>query len=414
MLIVYFCDMQSLLIIGYVWPEPTATAAGSRMLQLIDLFLQENYKIVFACAASFITSAEDLTKLGVETKTIQPNDASFDTFITTLNPSVVLFDRFLMEEQFGWRVAEQCPDAIRLLDSEDLHFLRKARAKAVKKGEALPKGVLFTEEAKRELASIYRCDATLTISTYEMTYLQEVYGVPLYLLWYVPFMVTIETAIKPLYEERKDFVFVGNFIHAPNWDAVLYLKKELWPLLKKALPDTCMHIYGAYPSSKVFQLHSEAERFLVHGRADAVVTVMQQARVNLAPLRFGAGLKGKLIDAMQAQTPFVTTTIGAEGMFGTFDYNQVIADAPEEFVEKAVALYANKSLWETYQQKGLEVLQANFCKEKIAPLFREQFAVLQKELSTYRQQNFVGSMLQHHTLKSYKYLSKWIEEKNKS
>ncbi|ANW95198.1 glycosyltransferase [Wenyingzhuangia fucanilytica] len=406
--------MQSLLIIGYVWPEPTATAAGSRMLQIIEQFKLLGYTITFASPAQKPTTAFNLSSINVTAETILLNDVSFDTFIKQLNPNVVLFDRFMMEEQFGWRVAEICPDVIRILDSEDLHFLRKARHEAVKKGCDLPKGIIQSEEAKREIASIYRCDVTLTISDFEMSYLKEVYQIPEKLLWYLPFLVEIDNSLKPTFKERQDFLFIGNFIHAPNWDAVLQLKQALWPAIKKQIPKAQLHIYGGYPTDKVFQLHSVKDRFLVHGRANEVKEVMQQVRVCLAPMRFGAGLKGKLIDAMQNDTPFVTSNIGAEGMFGDLELENGVANNDADFVAKAVRLYSDEKLWKTASHQGKLVLKTRFDKMIFQKEFGGKLNDLNLNLKKYRTENFTGSMLQHHTLKSSMYLSKWIAEKNKS
>ncbi|MDO3694312.1 glycosyltransferase [Wenyingzhuangia sp. chi5] len=406
--------MQSLLIIGYVWPEPTATAAGSRMLQIIEQFQLAEYVVTFASPAQKPTTAFNLNCIDVVEETILLNDVSFDEFLKDLNPTVVLFDRFMIEEQFGWRVAKICPDALRLLDSEDLHFLRKARQEAVKKGLDLPKGMILSEDAKREIASIYRCDATLTISEFEMIYLKEVYQIPETILWYLPFLVEVENHLTPSFNKRQDFLFIGNFIHAPNWDAVLQLKQVVWPKIKKKLPKAHLHIYGGYPSDKVFQLHNAKDGFLVHGRAEEVAKVMKETRVCLAPMRFGAGLKGKLIDAMQNNTPFITTEIGSEGMFGDFDLKNCIANTEEDFINKAIQLYTDENLWNVESNKGKQILKTRFEKSIFQKAFTEKLQDLILNLNTYRAQNFIGSMLQHHTLKSSMYLSKWIAEKNKS
>jgi len=405
--------MQSLLIIGYVWPEPSATAAGSRMLQIIEQFQRLDYKITFVSPAQKPETAYNLEQLNIRSEFIELNNASFDTFVKKCSPTVVLFDRFLMEEQFGWRVAQQCPNAIRLLDSEDVHFLRKARQLAVKENRDLPSGLIHSDEAIREIASIYRCDATLTISEFEMDYLKKVYNIPEALLWYFPFLVTVDVAKKPSYKARQDFVFVGNFMHAPNWDAVLHLKKTLWPMIKNKLPKVNLYVYGAYPSEKVFQLHKKQDGFLIKGRADDVSEIMQMARVSLAPMRFGAGLKGKIIDAMQNKTPFVTSKIGAEGMFGSIDYKESIALSDIDFVEKSIALYKDKNLWKESAYKGTKVLSSRFCKKDYQTVFDTKLQNLTENLETYRGLNFIGTMLQHHSLKSTLYLSKWIEEKNK-
>ena len=121
---------QNILIIGFVWPEPNSSAAGTRMEQLLILFKEWGWSVTFATPALESDFMIDPEAIGVEKKSITLNCSSFDKFIQELNPSIVLFDRFLMEEQFGWRVAEFCPNALRILDTIDLHCLRLSRQKA--------------------------------------------------------------------------------------------------------------------------------------------------------------------------------------------------------------------------------------------------------------------------------------------
>ncbi|MFD2727335.1 glycosyltransferase family 4 protein [Hyunsoonleella rubra] len=408
---------KNLLIIGYVWPEPKSSAAGSRMLQLIEAFLLGGYDITFASPCAKTENAFDLNLIGVSQKSIALNNSSFDSFIKQLNPDVVLFDRFMMEEQFGWRVSENCPNALRVLDTEDLHCLRKGRHQALKDGIPSGNKYLFSETAKREIASIYRCDLSLIISEAEMELLQNDFKVDASLLMYLPFMLDYidEAHIKslPKFEERNHFITIGNFLHAPNFDTVLYLKQTIWPLIRKQLPNTELHIYGAYASEKVNQLHSEKQGFLIKGFTEDVNQVMQKAKVCLAPLRFGAGLKGKLVDAMQNGTPCIMSSIGAEGMFGEQVPNGFVRDEPEPFVKSAVELYWNNTLWTSFQNNGFKVINYRFQKKKYQHELLLKIREVLHNLKSHREKNFVGQMLQYHLLKSSKYLSKWIEEKNK-
>ena len=330
-------QVQKLLIIGFVWPEPNSSAAGGRMMQLISLFKNQGFSVTFASPALDSDFMVDLESYEVEKKSIALNCSSFDTFIKELNPNIVLFDRFMMEEQFGWRVAENCPDALRLLDTEDLHCLRLARQKAFKENRPFEINDLFVEDvAKREIASILRCDLSLMISEFEMELLESAFKIDKALLFYLPFLLEpIEVdSIRKLssFKERKDFIFIGNFLHEPNWNAVQYLKETIWPLIRKQLPEAILHIYGAYPSQKVLQLHKPAEGFIIEGRAADAQEVVRNARVVLAPLRFGAGIKGKLLEAMQCGTPSVTTSIGAESMHGDLSWNGFVADDVADFV----------------------------------------------------------------------------------
>ena len=143
--------IKNILIIGTVWPEPNSSAAGSRMLQLIKAF-QKNFTdatITFASAAADSYFMFDVTSIGVQKKSIVLNNSIFDEFIKDLNPDIVLFDRFMTEEQYGWRVNENCPEALLVLDTEDLHCLRNARQTAWKTGNSFEKLDLNSDVAKR-------------------------------------------------------------------------------------------------------------------------------------------------------------------------------------------------------------------------------------------------------------------------
>jgi glycosyltransferase involved in cell wall biosynthesis len=408
---------KHLLIIGFVWPEPKSSAAGSRMMQLIKAFESHHYDITFASACAKSDNAFNLERIGISQVSIELNSATFDDFIKALNPDCVLFDRFMMEEQFGWRVAEHCPNALRILDTEDLHCLRKGRQQAFKDNKTFDTSYLFNDVAKREIASIFRCDLSLIISEVEIELLQNTFKVDASLLHYLPFMLDAidDDAIKnlPTFEHRNHYITIGNFLHEPNYNAVLYLKNTIWPLIKQQLPEAELHIYGAYASQKVNQLHNENQGFYIKGFVEEVNEVMKSARICLAPLQFGAGLKGKLIDAMQNGTPCVTTTIGAEGLFGNHNPNGFIEDYPETFANKSVELYNDKALWSDRQTHGFNIINQRFNKKTHQNEFIPILEQAKNQRDEKRLSNFTGSMLQHHTLQSTKYMSKWIEEKNK-
>ncbi len=408
--------MQQLLIIGYVWIEKT-TGAGNRMLQLLNVFKNQNYAITFATPAQKTENSLNLAELGVEEKSIELNSSSFDDFIKEQQPDVVLFDRFMMEEQFGWRVAEHCPKALRVLDTEDLHFLRKTRHQQLKKGKQFSiEALLNSDEAKREIAAILRCDMSLIISTYEMQLLKDVFKVDESILYHLPFLLNSidEKVVKKWksFEERKHFVFIGNFFHAPNVDAVLQLK-TIWKTIRKQLPEAELHIYGAYATQQIQQLHKPKEGFIIKGFAEDALEVVKSARVVLAPIRFGAGIKGKLTEAMECGTPSVTTSVGAEGMHENLPWNGFIEDDFEKFANKAIELYTYDILWKKSQQKGVVIINLIYDKEKLAFSLINKIKKIQESLEIHRTQNFLGSLLQHQTLQATKFMSKWIEEKNK-
>jgi O-antigen biosynthesis protein len=408
--------MKKLLVIGFVWPEPNSSAAGSRMMQLIGLFQKHGYEVTFASAALDSEFMIDFLEFGIHKVAIKLNDSSFDEFVGSLQPNVVLFDRFMIEEQFGWRVIENCPNAIRILDTEDLHCLRLARQKAFKQNRPFSLENLLVEEvAKREIASILRCDLTLMISEFEMDVLQNVFKIDASLLFYLPILSDAFDASLvselPSFEERDGFVFIGNFLHEPNWNAVQYLKETIWHKILQKLPNATLKIYGAYPSQKVLQLHHPKTNFFIMGRAEDAQKVVQQSKVVLAPLRFGAGIKGKLLEAMQTGTPSVT--IGAESMQGDLPWNGFVNDSVEDFVDASVQLYTDKFIWLKSQHNGFTILNQRYQKELFESIFVERLQHLLYKIEEYRRNNFYGALLQHHTLASTKYMSKWIEAKNK-
>lgn len=409
--------MQQILFIGKVWPEPNSSAAGSRTLQLIELFLNRGYQVAFACAANESEFSSNLLELGIQPYPIQLNNSSFNEFVKQLNPHFVIFDRFTIEEQFGWRVAESCPNAMRVLDTIDLHCLREARHAAIREQREFNNADLFNEVAKRELASIYRCDLTLMISSFEMELLTNFFKIDSAYLHYTPFLLNTlkneDVSNWTEYENTEDFISIGNFLHEPNWDSVLYLKQVIWPKIRKQLPSAQLNIYGAYPSQKVFQLHNQKEGFIIKGRAEDAKQVMKCARVCLAPLRFGAGMKGKLLDAMLYGTPSVTSSVGSEAMHSDLPWNGFIANNPEEFASAAAQLYLNKHEWQEKRMNAIKIINEVFSKQIHGEKLIHQLNAVYQDLQTHRKHNFIGAILQQQQLAATKYMSLWIETKTK-
>lgn len=409
-------DLQ-ILIIGTVWPEPDSSAAGTRMIDLVRLFIAQGWSVTFGTSAQKSEFSFDLESLGVKEVPVELNHSSFNGLVAELNPDVVVFDRFMTEEQFGWRVRQECPNALLILDSEDLHFLRIARQEVVKAGGEFTEVDLRSDHAVREVASIYRCDLTLIISSYEMKLLKEQFNMDSNLLHYLPFgvdAISEETKAElPTFEARQHFMTIGNFLHPPNWDAVQFLKNEIWPNIRKELPEVEMHVYGAYASEKHRLLNDPKSGFYVKGRTEDPKEEFQSHRVMLAPIRFGAGLKGKLFEAMQCGTPSVTTAIGAEGMSGGLPWGGKIQDDVVQFSKSAVRLYQNKSEWMAAQKSAFSIVREVFTDPEHGIKLIEKVRSLHSNLKAHRSQNFIGKMLHHHTMRSTEFMSRWIEEKNR-
>ena len=419
------------LIIGYVWPEPRSSAASGHMMQIIQCFLEQDWRITFASPATEGEHKADLAALGIDEVGIELNSSSFDEFVTELAPDIVLFDQFMIEEQFGWRVEKHCPDALRILETSDLQSLRNTRHNQLKRhlnespqpddleaffGSSI--STIYTEMAtgdlaQREVAALFRSDLNLMTSDVEMQLLSTQFAVPESLLHWCPLMVEGAACEPGSFDDRAHFLSIGNFRHAPNWDAVLWMKNAIWPLIRQQLPKAQLHIYGSYTPPKATALHNAAQGFHVMNWAEDALQVMAQARVCLAPLRFGAGIKGKLIDAMLCGTPSVTTPIGAEAMSGEHPWPGLIASSAEDIANAAVRLYQDRALWDQAQQAGTTLLQARYQHEQHCASLIKRIEHLRQNLPAHRAANFVGAMLRHHHHKSTQYMAQWIEAKNR-
>ncbi len=407
--------MKKVLVIGYVWPEPNSSAAGGHMMSLLRLFKQYGYLVEFATPAQKTDHMVDLTNEKITSQVITLNCDSFNNYVTEYQPDIVLFDRFMMEEQFGWRIDKYCPNALKVLDTEDLQCLRHARYHAHKANREMTQADLCSDIAKREIAAILRCDLSLIISSFEMELLHNTFNVDSHILHHLPFIVNLRQLPKVTraFSERQHFMTIGNFRHAPNWDMVLYLQ-QIWPSIKKRLPDAEMHIYGAYPPPKATALHNPKTGFLIKGWADDALKVVEQARLCLAPIRFGAGIKGKLLDAMIMQTPSITTSLGCEGMIQQDEnWPGIIANSATDFIDSSVYLYTEQSAWEKARKRANSLLKNHYDGDYLGKQLINKITVIEQNLTQHRMINFTGLMLKHHTLMSTQYMSQWITEKNK-
>lgn len=412
---------MNILIISNVWPEPASSAAGYSSLQLMRALegyassKQEALRLVWASTAAWSQHALPESEAPSSYQQIKMNDEQADQLIRALSPDIVVFDRFMAEEQFGWRIREQCPGAARILHTQDLHFLRRARQK---RHDVSFEQALLSKTAVRELASVYRCDLSLIISKFELKLLTEKAGIPEFLLHYFPLAYTSPNpADLPDFEQRRDFVSIGNFLHPPNADAVLYLKQHLWPEIRKRLPEANLHIYGAYCPDHIMQMSKPSEGFLVHGRTSDLEGVLGSARILLAPLRFGAGLKGKLLDAMRCGTPSVTSKVGAEGLRDSVFWPGYVYN-PDSRVENnadiTVQMYENADIWQRASEMGLDFIKSLFDEHFHGSEIIERLNQLFEDLPAHRNRNIVGRLLCHHAQASTRYMSLWIQEKEKN
>ena len=247
---------------------------------------------------------------------------------------------------------------------------------------------------------------------HQMEFLKNNFSIPYQILHYLPFIVDSVKDIKlNSFENRQNFISIGNFLHQPNWHTVLELKKN-WKYIKQKLPEAKLEIYGAYLPQKAQELNNIKEGFLIKGKAESVSLLMENARVLLAPIPYGAGLKGKLLESMLYGLPNITTSIGAEGMSYNNLWNGYITNNTNEFAEKAINLYQNKNKWEEFQINGRLIIENKFLISIFQQDFFSKINHILENISLLRTQNYMGVVMQQNTIQASKYLSKWIMLKN--
>lgn len=421
---------MKVLLFGLVWPEPTSSAAGVRTVSLLRVLSTiANEVIVWSpCQNNDFKLA--LEAEGFKTKKINPNDSVIEEDLKNLMPDLVIFDRFVMEEMFGWRVKECCPSSLLVLDTIDLHFLRKNREKIYKdnKEEVLQNfdyvkelefKKFFTDETYREIASILRCDLTLLVSKYEYELLIKNFSIIADKLIYYPLTVKIDSSIIR-FEEKSGFCTIGNFNHSPNKESVLLLRDIFWPKIREELISKHfisyprLDIYGSYSTDNINSLNSPEIGFNICGWASESILTLQKYRVNLAPLMFGAGIKGKILDSWSAGTPVITTPIGAEGMTANGKFGGIISSSCEEFINHAISLYTNKNLFDESIKSASEIIELKFSPIVCNNMFISSIKRALTDIISFREKCFLSKMLNYHQFRSTEFMARWIEEKAKN
>jgi len=398
------------VLISTVWPEPTSSAAGVRTLQLLLFCQRAGFDTLVISPSQSNSFRTALDEQGFKTLQIPANDSSFDRAILEFKPELVIFDRFLMEEQFGARVQENAPEALRVIDTQDLHFLRKSREQSQHLQE---KQRWLEPETQRELASIYRSDHTWLLSSYELGLLKTEFKVDPSLISTLGF--SYREQYLPWSVETQHCAWIGNFRHAPNYDSVMWLARSIWPLVRAKLPKAELHIYGAYPPADVMKLNAPTQGLVVHGPAQDVTDTLKQYRLSLAPLRFGAGIKGKIAESWKAGVPVVTTALGAEGMCmsdGSFGGWLAASSDDQSFAEAVVSAYQSDAGRESAVKTGQEILREQFSFEKNYSKFVHTVNDLKLNRERLRSERWIQKILWQQQMRSTEYFSRWIELKN--
>mmetsp|Transcript_12158 Transcript_12158/g.22774 ORF Transcript_12158/g.22774 Transcript_12158/m.22774 type:complete len:468 (+) Transcript_12158:120-1523(+) len=445
-----------------LWPQPNASAAGVRTASLIKYFessKQGTFKRVdYGCGLNETKNDIKGIPPGVRTHHLPLNRGEeMRTFLhSEMNRDlkVVVFDRFFAEEAYSSYFHKERPDVLRVLDMQDMHALRYHREALVKNldfsnnddrfacfkdasymkstplayqtnSDNLSSAKYLQSSLMRELSAIHRSDLTLVCSPFEYELLTCKFGVPTEKLVHASFFTEIVADCYPTsddmnidsqtmsnnHENRRDFVALGGFKHPPNVDQVFVLK-HLWPKIRSKIPDAKLNVYGSFPTQRVQQLDDKRNGFFVHGYIDDLNEALRFSKVLLAPLRFGAGIKGKIIDAWRYGCPVVTTPIGAEGIGDSNDeWGGLVAADEQEFIEFATKLYNDKTLWMKCKSAARHLMSKQFDAERNLSIVYDVVVNAAENLHHRRSIDYLSAILWQNSMRSTEYMSRWIELK---
>jgi GT2 family glycosyltransferase len=245
-------------------------------------------------------------------------------------------------------VRTHAPGAIVVYDTVDLHFLRRERQAAIGAAGG-------TTAIVDELAIVTAADATIAISADEGGVLRRL--APDAAVFEIPNVHTIDDCAVTL-ADRRDLLFVAGFQHDPNVDAVVHFVHEVLPRIRERLPEVTLTVVGSHPPTKVEALAGPHVRVL--GWVPDLTEIYRSHRVVVAPLRYGAGLKGKVGESLGMGVPTVTTPIGAEGFGAEHRRHLLIGNLPDDFAELVVELYTDECLWRTLADEGRALIEERF------------------------------------------------------
>jgi len=342
---------RRVLIIDHCTPTPDQDAGSILIFNLMLLFREMDFQVTFIPEDNFLYMPEYTTALqrvGVE--------VLYAPFVTSVKQhlkefgaryNLTLLIRPVVVERHIEAIRKYCPQAKVLFHTIDLHFLRMSREAALQSDRDKQKAA--DEMKKREMAAICASDASIVVSTSEFELLRpELPDVKLHVF---PLVMDVQGTSNP-YSERSDIVFVGGYDHAPNVDAVQYFVAEVMPILRQRISGIHFHVVGSKAPAQIHALASDD--VLIAGFVEELTPLLNKMRVSVAPLRFGAGIKGKIASAMAAGLPVVATPLAAEGMSLTAGENILVADGAENIADAIVKLYQNEALWTRIRHNGLE------------------------------------------------------------
>jgi O-antigen biosynthesis protein len=344
------------LVVDACMIMPDHDSGSLRMFEMLRAMRELN------CKVTFITEnleyrepyVSDIQALGVEVL-FHPFVPPVDVYLESAGSSfdVIMLSRATVACRYIAQARQSAPRAKIIFDTVDLHFLREERKAALDRNSGTLAAAALTRT--QELDAIAIADITLVVSPVERELLAEL--VPAARVDIVS-NIHVNMLGQASFAERRGVLFIGGFRHPPNLDAIAWYAREVMPILRKKSPGIVTTVIGS-SAPPALQTYA-AEDLVIAGFVQDVAPLYHQARLSISPLRYGAGVKGKVNLSMQYGVPVVATPVSAEGMYLNDGENVLIATSPEEFADAVIRLHHDEVLWNKLSKAGLENIEAHF------------------------------------------------------
>jgi GT2 family glycosyltransferase len=365
---------RRILVVDANTPRPDHDAGSLLKFYHLKLLQSLGYKVTFI-PDNLLHDGEytrELQRLGIEC-IYEPHCVSVKHYITAhaSDYQLAMLCRPYVAIRHMQLLKLIAPDTRIIYDTVDLHYLRERRQ------AELEKNPLMAERAERtrldELKLIREADATIVVSPVEKELLaREVARANVHVVQ----LVIPEEPQGPGFEARRDILFIGGYQHAPNVEAVLYFIREILPALRRRIPDVRFLVIGSRPPAEIQALACDHIQIL--GFQKDIAPYFNACRVMVAPLRFGAGIKGKLGTSFSYGLPVVATSIAAEGMYLEHGREVLIADAPQEFADAVAQLYTDAELWRRMSDAGRQLVRERYSPDVIRKGLEQVIASAEK------------------------------------
>jgi glycosyltransferase involved in cell wall biosynthesis/GT2 family glycosyltransferase len=347
------------LVLDACMLTPDQDSGSLRMFRILELLQSLSYRVSFApidleYKASY---TERLQERGVEVL-CRPYIGSLERYLDrhAREFSVIVLSRVGVADRYIGRARKTAPDALIVFDTVDLHFVREKRQARLEDDKHLLE--LANHRMRQELAVAAQADVTLVVSPTEKELLERHSpGLRVEVLSNIHEVYGSRTA----WAERAGILFVGGFNHPPNTDAVLYFVEDILPMVRESLGDVPVYIVGSHPTPQVQSVASAQVH--VTGYVEDLSYYFDRCRISVAPLRYGAGVKGKVNMSMSYGVPVVASSMAVEGMHLRHGVDVFVADTPRGFADCVVRVYRQPELWAMLSINGMRNIERHFSAE---------------------------------------------------